>query len=494
MRYLLLCLALAGAGLSAQAQPYSPDARTLLLDHFDETFTPDGKLMTAPEVGKPAGDLKGGRPMAGLRFVPGRFGNAIEFHGLTSMDYPVAGNINLSAGMLECWVCLNFDAAEQMKDPGVLSNQLLATLWGPRASSVCIYSCLNRLCVGVWDTNRQLIAYTAVPGTWKPDEWHHVRLAWGRQLVLHVDDLRSDPVDWFGLFGPVDARPDDLRLVFGSQIGMSTVESEFKLDELRILGPGGAQVPDYPTMTVCRVKAPTVDGKIEAAEWAGAAATTGFVRLNESALADEQTIVYAGWDDEALYLAYDCLNPGRRDIVARLKDRDSGVFMEDAVDFICRPDPEGFPYYQFIVNAIGTVYDMTVDWTRQTPADQSYNPDCTFLTSRGPDRWQMECKIPFSQVGGRAAPRDGERWRVNFCRDGETLSRYSSWAYAAGNFHATDNYGELIFSTSDRAIRVGPLGELAMGNVGAQVTLTGLLFDPLVTVKGTLIDRRMAGA
>lgn len=474
-------------GLAAWAQPYQPDSRTLLLDHFDETFTPDGKLMTHPARAQAAGELTGGRPMAGLKFVPGKFGQALEFHGLTKMDYPSAGNINLSAGMLEFWVAFNFDAAEQIKNPGLLSNQMLLTVWGSGGSMVSVYSCLSVVCVGVWDTNRQLVAYANLPGLWKKDEWHHVQLRWGRQLQLVCDDQKSEAKDWPGLFGPVNVDSGDLRLTSGSHIGWSNVESEFKLDELRILGPGGAQVPDYPTMTVCRIKAPAIDGKIEEQEWAGAAATTGFVRLNEATLTDEQTIVYAGWDDEALYLAYDCLNPGKRDLVARFKDRDSGVFMEDAVDFICRPDPEGFPYYHFIVNAIGTVYDSTMDPTRPTTADLSYNPSCTFKTTRQDDRWMMECKIPFAQLGGRAAPKDGERWRVNFCRDGETMNRYSSWAYAAGNFHAVDNYGELIFSASDRAIRVGPLGDLAMGKVETQVALTGFLFDPLVIVKGSLM-------
>jgi hypothetical protein len=298
------------------------------------------------------------------------------------------------------------------------------------------------------------------------------------------------------LFGPIDVKADDVKLTFGSPIGWGTVESEYAVDELRILGPGGEQLPDSPIMTVCRMRTPpAVDGKIDEAEWAGVARTTGFVKLNDNVLADDQTVVRAGFDDEALYLSYECLNPTKRDLTARLKDHDSGVYMEDAVDFICRPNAEGYPYYHFIVNAIGTVYDTTMDPTRPTPADLGYNPQCTFKTSVQPGRWMMECRIPFKELGGRTAPKDGERWRVNFCRDGETINRYSSWAYAVGNFHAVDNFGELVFSNSDRAIQVGPLGDLAMGTVNAQVNLTGFLFDPLVIVKGKVVgsDAKIVG-
>ena len=88
-------------------------------------------------------------------------------------------------------------------------------------------------------------------------------------------------------FGPIDVKPEELRLFSGSHVGYSNVESEFALDELRILGPGGDQASDYPTMTIPRIKPPVIDGKIAAGEWDGAAQTTGFVGLNDPSLVDD---------------------------------------------------------------------------------------------------------------------------------------------------------------------------------------------------------------
>ena len=471
---------------AAPAQPYTADTRTLLLDHLDDTFAPDGKACTRPAKATATGELTGGRPTGG-RFAPGRFGGALEMHGLMQMTYPAAGNINLSAGAADFRVALHFDAAEKIKNPGVLSNQMFLTVWGSGSSMVSVYSTLGHTCAAVWDRNRQIVCYTSFPGFWKKGEWHHLELRWGRALELWCDGRKQSSQEWAGLFGPVDVKPADVRLTFGSHVGWSNVESEYALDEVRIQGPGGEQVPDSPAMTVCRMKAPAVDGTIAESEWAGVARTTGFVRLNEHVLADEQTVVYAGWDDEALYLAYECLNPTKRELVARLKERDSGVFMEDAVDFLCRPAPDAFPYYQFICSAIGTVYDSRVDPRQPASSDLKFNPNCLFRTGRQADRWTMECKIPFAELDGRPRPKDGDRWRVNFCRDGETMNRYSSWAYADGNFHGLDNFGDILFSTADRAIRLGPLGDLAMGKVEAQLALTGFLFDPLVIVKGELV-------
>ncbi|UCH34745.1 MAG: hypothetical protein JSV65_19885 [Armatimonadota bacterium] len=54
--------------------PLAADDHTLLLDHFDDAFTPDGYLRTAPE--KSAGE--GGTVTVGAAFVPARFGRGVR--------------------------------------------------------------------------------------------------------------------------------------------------------------------------------------------------------------------------------------------------------------------------------------------------------------------------------------------------------------------------------------------------------------------------------
>ncbi len=469
------------------AQPYEKTDRTLLLDHFDEDFVPDGTRCTRPAAIKPAGDHTGGRVGKDAKFVPGKFGSALQFHKLMQLQYPADGNLDLTAGVVEFWVALDFDAAEVVKHPGVLSNQLFLTVGQPGGSHVCVYSTLVNTCVGVWDRQRQLVCYDSFPGYWKKHQWHHLELRWGRQLELWCDGRREVTQDWQGLFGPIDVKPEELRLFFGSYIGYSNVESEFALDELRILGPGGDQASDHPTMTIPRMKPPVIDGKIAAGEWDAAAQTTGFVGLNNQILVDAQTIVRAGWDDEALYLCYECFDPQKRPLNARLKGHDADIFYEDAVDAILQPEAGRYPYYQLASSAIGTRYDARMDPKNAAISDTRFNPAWTVATSSEAGHWVVECKIPFKELDGRAAPKDGERWRVNFCRDADSLSRYSSWAFAAGNFHLMENFGEIIFSRSDRGIRLGPLGDWATGKINAQVELTGLLFDPLVTVRGKVV-------
>ena len=482
---LLIASAITGA-MPAFAQPFLPNDRTLLLDHFDEPFVPDGVQCTRPVVITALADLAGGRPGKGGTFVPGKFGNALQFHKLMKMDYPAPGNIDLGAGLAEFWVSLNFNAEEVIKNPGKLSNQLFLTVWGPESSMVCVYSTLLQTNIAVWDKQRQLVCYAGFPSCWKAGEWHHLELRWGRSLELWCDGKREAAQDWQGLFGPIDVKTQDLRLTLGSHVGFNDVESEFAIDELRILGPGDGQSADHPLMTLPRIKAPTIDGKMEPGEWDGAAQTTGFVGLNDNSLVEEQTVVSAGWDAEALYLCIECLNPGNRALAARLTGRDTPVYGEDAFELFLQPQPGQQPVYQLAANAIGTQYDSRVDAGVPVRNDVSFNPNWTVRAACESGRWVAECCIPFKELDGRAAPKEGEHWRVNFCRDTGTLSGGSAWSHAAGSFQQVDHFGEIVFSESDRAIRLGTLGDWHGGKLSAELSLTGLLFDPLVTVKAKL--------
>lgn len=482
-----LAAAILLAASTAWSQPYQADSRTLLLDHFDQPFVMDGKNCTSPEVFKPTAGFTGGRPMPGGEFVDGRYGKALRLHGLMKLDYPADGNLDLAAGTIDLDVALGFDAEETFKKPpSELRNQLYLTIWGPRGSRVVIYSVLKSTCLGVWDQARQLVAYTAVPGFFHTGEWHHLALKWGRRLELQVDDQQAVVPDWPGLFGPLSARPDECRISLGSHVGSSGVVSEFALDELRVLGPGGEQVPDYPIVTAPRLAAPTIDGEIGEREWAAAARTTGFVGLNDPSLVSDQTMVYLGWDDTALYVAGDCRDPEARPIVAALTERDSAVWTEDAVDVFLSPGPELEPYYQLIASAAGTRFDARLNRAAGQRVDLTFNPDWTAAAKRARGRWTMEARIPFGALDGRATPQDGERWRVNFCRDAEG-SRLSSWAYTSGNFHRPASFGELIFSRSDRAIRLGLSDDWAIGHLTALAEMTGLTFQPPVTVRGRLV-------
>ena len=483
-----LVLTSIGAGmcaLSTGAEPHQPDRHTLLLDSLDEAFTPDGSRCSRPAVITPAGEYTGGRPMKGGRFVPGRFGNTFEMEGLMNVVYPGTGNIDPSAGSLSFWVAHKFDApAIQQNPPAELRNQLYATVLDRRRNRVVIYSTLKQTCVGVWDRRGQLVCYGGFPAGWKKDEWHRIELRWGRQLELWCDGVRQVANDWAGLFGPLDVNLDELSIFFGSHVRYSDVHSEFRLDEIRILGPGEGQTPWYPAMTVPRMAKPQIDGRLEESEWAGAARCDGFVVERSGAMIPELTSVYLGWDDDALYVAMDCGHPQDRQPVAKPHSRDSSVADEDAIGVFLLP-AAAQAYYELTANAAAAMRDCRTRFNGALNRDAGFDPRWEVRTHQSPGRWTAEARIPFVEMDGRAAPKSGERWRANFCRT--SPGSRSAWAYMAGDLRGPECFGELLFSDADRAIRLESLGDWADGKPSPRIAMTGLKFDPVVTVQAELI-------
>lgn len=470
--------------------PYVPDERTLLLDHFDTPFTPDGQLMTSPAVITPAGDFTGGRPPAGAEFVAGRFGSALRLHGLSAMHYPAPGNIDVSAGAVSFWVQLGFEPKHPNQMPATMRNQLFLHVDPPGPQIFSIYSTMVNLCVGIWDGRRQLAAYIGARTDWHEGEWHHVEVRWGRQLELWVDGRQAGTRDWAGLFGPMSVDLTQTQLYVGSRVRYSDVVSEFAIDELRILGPGGEQVPPWPVITCPRTTTPPVlDGVLGEGEWAGAACTTGFVGLNDPRPVLDQTRVFVSHDAGNLYVAAECTDPQNRPIAATFTERDAAVYQEDAFDIFLQPGPDVYPYYQLVANALGTRFDMRLfEENGRRAKDIDFNPNWRVATARGQGRWVLEAAIPWSELEGRAAPEPATSWRVNFCRDADAASRLSSWAYTAGNFHRPSNFGEIIFRADDRAMRLTELSGLREGRPHLRLDLAGRAFDPPVTVTVTLVD------
>ncbi len=475
-------------GAWAQPGPAQPGDRTLLLDHLDESFVPDGTLMTTPEIIAPAGDFTGGRPMAGCEFVPGKFDRAFQFHGLTNISYPTPGNVDLTAGEVNFWMAYGFEP-DLAKVPSIHRNQFLFQLDAPGQAIFTVYSVLKSICVGVWDQRRTLVTYIAGPSPWQKGEWHHVSVRWGRKLELWLDGEKKSEKDWIGVFGPMHFEPEEVRMYLGSRGKASGIESEFLLDELQILGPGDEQVPPYPLIT-CPTLAtpPTIDGQIGEDEWKSAGRVTGFVDLHSPLLVEDQTIVRTGHDAENLHVSFECFDPQKRPISGVFTERDAAVYQEDAVDIILQPGPGKYPYYQLVTNAIGTRFDMKMfEDNGRTGHDIDWNPDWTVATTKASGHWVAEMSIPFADLGG--TPADGARWRVNFCRDADVAARLSSWSYTGGNFHTLSNFGEMVFRGDDRAMRLTELEGWTGGSLRARLDLAGRAFDPPVTVTARLVDQ-----
>ncbi len=100
----------------------------------------------------------------------------------------------------------------------------------------------------------------------------------------------------------------------------------------------------------------SIDGNLEKYPWSQVERSAPFVDMVTGAPALLETRCAAVWDEDALYIAFWVSEP---DIQAQMTERDSSIYLENDVEvFIGGQDC----YYEFQVNALGTVYEVFYIW------------------------------------------------------------------------------------------------------------------------------------
>ncbi len=208
-----------------------------------------------------------------------------------------------------------------------------------------------------------------------------------------------------------------------------------------------------------------VDGKLGEPVWREAAWATNFVLLGTDKLASAQTLFSVVYDEKRLYIGVECLEPHTEAMVVEHRERDSEVWMDDAVEVFIDPKHSHDDYYQFIVNAGGVRFDAhRTDWGWDGKWEAAARIE------RG--LWTAEFCLPFSTLG-MGAPKAGEVIGFNLCRDRQPAGRgkvfeWSSWSPVERGFHEPQNFGHLLFVPD--GVEVPPLEWVwAIGGEGAYV-------------------------
>ena len=173
------------------------------------------------------------------------------------------------------------------------------------------------------------------------------------------------------------------------------------------------EVPPVPEVTLRQAEQPPVlDGKLDDPCWKNDAVTlTGFTynRLPVEQ-ADPQTIVRVTYDQDNLYLAFECLEPLMDKVAAKVENRDGELWNEDCVDFTMDPGCDGEDYYQVVISASRSL----VGQDRDTVAKQIRGElDEIFPAARGARLLHVqvvtEKEAVFSVVPGVDSLRPGQR-------------------------------------------------------------------------------------
>ena len=187
-----------------------------------------------------------------------------------------------------------------------------------------------------------------------------------------------------------------------------------------------------------RVESPEIriDGRLDEAEWSGAAVLGGFTRFEpvEGVPAAQPTEVLVLYSGDAIYFgirAYDS-EPDR--IRASLTERDSGVFEDDWVRITLDTFRDNRQAYAFYVNPLGIQADgLWIEGGEGSggggfgpPID--FNPDFIWESAGRvtEDGWVAELRIPYISLRFRQAAR--QTWGLNVARELQRVEWSSSWA------------------------------------------------------------------
>jgi len=200
-----------------------------------------------------------------------------------------------------------------------------------------------------------------------------------------------------------------------------------------------------------------IDGTPDEKAWESASRMEFVFPWDTQTGARQKTTARLLWDDDNLYVAYECDDT---DIVALHTERDDPTYLDDAVEIFINPKPsQTGVYFGLEMNARAVLYDYLMADARY--AFKRFNMQGVKLATsirgtlnmRGDEDkgWSLEVAIPwvnFEELAKRPVP--GDVWTANLNRwDGvEPHRRLSMWSdplQPQPHPHVPARFGQLVF-------------------------------------------------
>jgi hypothetical protein len=220
--------------------------------------------------------------------------------------------------------------------------------------------------------------------------------------------------------------------------------------------------PPIPKYEVKRASSPIViDGKLDDKAWAAANTAELTFPWDSQTGAKQKTVARLLWDDNNLYISYDCEDA---DITAKFTQRDDQTWQDDAVEIFINPRPaQTTAYIGLEMNARGVIYDYLL--VTVAPGSRMFFKRFNLegvkvgvaLNGTLNDRtdkdkgWSFEASIPWVNFEEFSKPpTPGTVWAFNLNRwDGvEPNRRMSIWSDSMQERpgpHAPERFGDLRF-------------------------------------------------
>lgn len=166
-------------------------------------------------------------------------------------------------------------------------------------------------------------------------------------------------------------------------------------------------------------QAPVIDGKLDDAAWLTASIKGGKfisdVSSTGTTLIDYPRIVYAGYDANALYVAYQMFAP---DVNALIVD-DAKWWYNDEVELIMQPNQTGAVIqFGFVTNGVVGSNGVSTDGVKNAVVKEGI-------------RAVIEVAVPWSTLGV-SAPQVGDKWGMHFSGYQTNPPLWMSFSQASG--------------------------------------------------------------
>jgi hypothetical protein len=187
--------------------------------------------------------------------------------------------------------------------------------------------------------------------------------------------------------------------------------------ECAAIGPAG-EAFDAPRLST----PPTIDGDISDPVWLEARMLDRpWYRPHEGVEAKDRTVIWIGWDDTALYIAFHAHSDPRK-LRAEVVRRDADIESDDWVSIQLDPYLDRQTVYEFAVTPRGTQNDTTPSGPL---SKVEWKGDWYAAARIVEDGWTAEMAIPFSVLAYRP---DATRFGINFARYSAADLEMAMWA------------------------------------------------------------------
>jgi hypothetical protein len=187
---------------------------------------------------------------------------------------------------------------------------------------------------------------------------------------------------------------------------------------------------------------PVIDGRLDDAAWQAVKPLEDFIGY--ATLKDPRpqarTVARVAYDDQNLYIAFQCAEPKKRQMKIIGQKRDDPVWEGDSLDIFLTKGASPTPYVHFILSAGNVQWDAL--YTDHN--DMGFDPKWQSATAIGDEGWTAEVAIPWAEIG-IPTPQPGTKLGANLCRQRIPGREQTCWSQTITGFMDEKNFGTWEF-------------------------------------------------